>query len=318
VVDAQVNHPQDILFGVASQTLFFDAPEGRPSAATVAVYEDSQGSTGTAEAATTGDVSVDSYSTTFSAASGDGEVDPTELNLTTVTGMNRGQVYLVISITTGHREMVEISHIDTVNVKAYAKTPLLNAYATNDTVQSVRMSVTVDTTWASDVSNLSDPLCPSQRHRVEWSYTADSTPRRAAGWFDLIRLSTVHSVTPPDVDGRFPGWLDRLPTDDRIGQGERLIRQAFREVGFDLLEHGLADYAQRNGPVINELVIYKSRVLSAEANFDHAGTSEAQLARAEKAYERRLNLLRPAPKTNQQVTADGAGGRVSPTPLMAR
>jgi hypothetical protein len=307
-VGAEVNEPQDILFGVTAQSFVFDVRDGRPTAvASLAVREDEWDDTQTALTATTGSPSVESVTTTTTVAAGKSQTDRTKITLTSAASFKKNRTYSLVGLT-GEFEMVELAKVDTTNNIVYTRTPMLNDFAVGSTLASSRLTCSVDSTWVAAVNYLSDPLSASPRFRLRWQYTAVTGETAVGiGWADLVRSQDLHSVAPGDIDARFPGWLDRLPIDERVGQGARLIRAAWREVGVDLVELGKKSSAQRNSLVLNELVLYKARVLSAEAAFDHGGTAQAQLERATAEYERRLRLL-SEPKTNQQLSPDGAGG----------
>lgn len=298
---------QDILFNVTGQTLCFDAPEGRPSSVTsVQVFEASDADTATAESAV-GSPSVESFNTTFSAASGAGETDPTKLHLTTVTALVRGRQYLATNAY-GDREWVEVARIDSTNVKAYARTNLLTDYASTDTFQSTRMTATVDSTWVADRNNLSPPLNPRPRYRVVWTYVVSSVTYRHAAWFDLVRYPFSHTVTAQDVDRLSRGWLYRLAGEDRLSAGEAVIAEAVQQVKVDLWERELADYAFRNQPALNELIRRKAVALVSEQAYQHGGVALPVMEHDRELYWQRFEALIGQPKIDQQVSADGASG----------
>jgi len=78
---------QDIVYGVTGQTVYFDAPEGRPSSVTsVEVFLWDVSDDDTAEAAV-GSGSVETNpNTTIDAASGYGQTDARVLNVAATTG----------------------------------------------------------------------------------------------------------------------------------------------------------------------------------------------------------------------------------------
>lgn len=300
-----MNDPQEILFDTAGQYLVYDAPQGRPSSVgTPQVFADYNGDTGAAEDATTGVAAIESVSLTFNVASGASQADPKLLNLAAVTGLVRDRTFLATAAY-GEREWVEIARIDSSGTNAYGRSLLVHDYVNGDSLVSTRMSIALSAVWLALTAKLSDPMCVSPRWRVRWPYVVDSVSYVGVGWFDVLRAAHVTSVTPADVEGQFPGWLDRLPIDDRVGQGVRLMRRADREVLVDLVEAGKTAWAQRGSPLWNELVLYKARILSAEAQFDNGAANERQLARAEERYEQRFNLIRN-PNANQQVSESGA------------
>jgi len=312
-----VTDAQDILFAVTGQTLYFDAPEGRPSSvSSVQVWEDTEADTNTARSAL-GSPSIESVSLTFNAASGLSQSDDTKLNLSSVTGLVRGRQFLATAAT-GEREWIEIARIDTPNTNAYSRTPMQADYASADTLVSTRLTATVDSTWVADTNNLSHPLSPRPRWRAVWTYVVSSVTYRGVTFFDLVRYPFQHTVTPADVDRLSRGWLSRLHTDDRVGQGEQVIAEAVAQVKLDLWERDLADHAFRNQPVLNELIRLKAVALVAEQAFDHGGVGQTARDSARDRYWDRYEALIGQPRVNQQVTESGAAAVTERAPIWRR
>jgi hypothetical protein len=244
----------DILFGVTGQSLYFDCPEGRPSSVTSsAVYESSTGDDGAAESATTGSPAVETTpSTTFDAASGDGEDDPQKCNLTATTGCVIGRRYQATNAL-GERESVEVTGISS-GAYVVAREPLHNAYAAADTFVTTRITHALDATWIADTSNLSHAVDPNPRYRWRLVYVVASVTYVHDVYFDLLRYAARHDVTGLDVDRRFAGWLRSVGSFDRDDQGADVINEAFQHVKFDLYNLSLPDQSVRNREVVNELV----------------------------------------------------------------
>jgi hypothetical protein len=322
MVGSAMTEVQDILFGIAGQTVYFDAPEGRPSSVTsVEVFADENADTSPGESAITGVGSVESISTTFANPSGPAQDDPYKLHLTSVTGLVRStpanRRWYWATATDGAREQVEVARIESAGNHGYARNQLTQEYVAGNTFASPRITATVATAWASDVGKLSDPLSPNPKYRVRWVYVVGGVTYVGVSWFDLVRYSSLSTVTPMDVERRFAGWLHRLPTDERLEQGQRIIREAQREVGMRLLELGKGLTPQRNSPALNELVLYMARLIAHEQQYDGGADNAAQVERAEREFDRRFGLFRE-PKVMQQVTSDGAGAPSPQAPLMRR
>ncbi len=251
----------DILYGVTGQSLYFDCPEGRPSSVTSStVYANTTGDNGTTESALTGSAAVEtSPDTTFDAASGDGQADPRKCNLTATTGTAIGRVYLATNATL-EREFVEVRAISSAD-HIIAREPLQNSYAATDTFVSTRITHSVDSTWVADSSNISGDIDPNAKYRWRLVYVVSSVTYVHDLYFDLLRYAGRHDVTPMDVDRKFPGWLDRLPTYYREDQGRALIDEAYKEIKYDLYNELKADQAIRNREVLNELVILRAGML---------------------------------------------------------
>lgn len=322
MVGAAVTEVQDILFGIAGQTLYFDAPEGRPSSVTsVEVFADENADTSPAETAITGVGAVEAIATTFTNPSGPNQDDPYKLHLTSVAGLIRStpanRRWYWATATDGAREQVEVARIESAGNHGYARNPLTQEYVSGNTFASPRITATVATAWCSDLNKISDPLNPNPRYRVRWVYVVSGVTCVGVSWFDVVRYSALSTVTPMDVERRFAGWLHRLPIDERLEQGQRIIREAQREVGVRLLELGKGLAPQRNSPALNELVLYMARLIAHEQQFDDGADNAAQVDRAAREFERRLGLLRE-PKVNQQTTSDGGGAPTFQVPIFRR
>ena len=57
-------------------------------------------------------------------------------------------------------------------------------------------------------------------------------------YFDLVRYPARHGVVPMDLERRFPGWLDGLPTDARKDQPVQGM-VILRDIKQDALDKGL-------------------------------------------------------------------------------
>lgn len=309
---------QEILYRVAGQTFYFDPPElYRPSGTpTVQVFLATTDDDGTAEAATTGACSVDSVNTTLSVAAAIGD---TTLTLTSATGVTRLRYYLLTD-TDGNVERPEVMGISGLVVSL--RRPLVCSYASGSTFQGTRISISVDSTWASSQNKLSDIIGNTWRtsqeaytewgagyagYRLRWAYTTNSIATIAATYADLVRYSAKNLVTPNDVDRRFPGWIDRLPTDYRDDEGHAAVAEAFQAVRMDAIGDGQAIRRIRNTEILRELVILRANQISLENEVMARGTNTAGAAQAQELYEQRFNQLMKEPKYQTDQTGMGAG-----------
>lgn len=301
----------DILFSTAGQLIWHDARQGRASGTpTVAVYEATTGATGTAESAV-GAASVETNpNTTTDAACGPGSVqtDMRKVPVTATTGFVHNRQYLITDATLGRSEWIECDGIASADY-IKSRTPLVHLYASGSAVVSTRIVATVDTTWASDVNNLSDPWAPNPRYRAAWTYVVGGVTYHEYTFFDLVRGPATHGVTGADVDGRFPGWLDRLPTDYRVGAGSALIVQAAKMVKVELAAIGRNDWAQQNGEAFNDLIVLQAEVRGQEASYQHGGNNLDQLARAEAKFAERFDKFMNAARAAEQTDSSGAGAQ---------
>jgi len=307
---------QDIKFNVTGQTVYFDPPEGRPSSVTdVQVWEDTQGEEAQEESAV-GAGSVGSVNTTFDAASGTSQDDPTKCNLTATTSIVVGRQYLATNAY-GEKEWVEVERIDSGNA-VYGRNALSVDFASADTFVETRISATVDATWVADKNNLSDPLCPRPRYRVAWTYVVSSVTYVATTYFDLVRKPFLTTVTPADVDRLARGWLARLSTDDQRWNGQTVIDEAVHQVKLDLWERGVTAYALRNSDILNELVRLRAVHLVSEQAFREGGVGQLALELDRRNYWDRVTNLVSSSQAQIQVTADGAGSTTPRAPLSRR
>lgn len=296
---------QDIIFDVTGQTLHWDCPEGRPSSITsVSVFAMETGDDQTAETATTGDPSIDSVNTTVASASGAGQSDARVLNLTSGTGVNQGQPYLVTAAA-GRKEWIE--PVAVAGNVATARHPLHNAYAAADTFEGVRISASLADAWVQDEANLSDGLDPTPGWRIRWEYVVDGITYVHDSYFDLVRYLGEDSLLPTDVEDMYPDFRDRLPTHHRVDEGRRMIKRAHEQVRFELLANDIDDASVRDVDALNEAVLLRFGILLARAQVQ-AGADPAELEAATKDYDDFMNkLIRVTMRLRQSADTTGAG-----------
>lgn len=301
---------KEIVYGATGQTVEFMAPDGRPSSATSAtlIPFDADDDSGTAQALAS--VTIGSVSTTVGTASGDGTSDPTLIVVASATGITVGRTYLLTS-TTGASEWVVVAAKSGASI--YARSPLRNAYAIASTFQDTTISAAFPDAEAGNSNKITSP---TRRigYRVRWVYVgADGTSKTAQTTVAIVRYQTRNPVLPVHVDNRFPGWLERLPTDYRADQGKSLIDSAFESVRVDILQEGQIDHAQRDPAALAELVIHKTMEIATEVALQVGGASAAALVAAREGYAERLNRLIRQPIVDVQVSEGGAaqvGARV--------
>lgn len=288
---------QELIFGVTGQSLYYDAPEGVPSSVGVEVFRATDNDTGnvlTASAA----AAVDPVSTTFTGAAGS-----RILTVASTSGITRKRRFLVTA-PSGDHEVVEVMNISGLSVGV--RQPLVNTYGASSTFQGCRITAAVDPTWVADQSNISDVLdlawLFTQRDpqplpvgaagfRARWTYTANGEKTLGVGFFDLVRYQAKNLVSPLDVDGRFAGWIDRLPIDYREDQGEGLIGEALRALKLDLMVDNQALRRIRDVQVISELLIYRANLIAAEAQAMNGSGDIGILTLAQKLYAQRYDQL---------------------------
>lgn len=301
---------QDILYGVASQSLVFDAPEGRPSSVTsVKIIPYDAGDDDDTEWSPTTAVET-GPSTTIDAASGYGQTDPRVLYVAATTNAAVDRTYLVTAAD-GAKEWFTVAEIDSGNY-LLAQHPLHNAYASADTVQSTRITATVDDTWAAAKENLRDDAGPNPHYRVRWVYVVGGATYARDSYFNLVRYAGTHGVLPQNLESLAPGWLDTLPTDHRGNQGRTLISDAYTAVKFDLHAVWTDDAMVANSELVDEVTRYKAIELGEFAKILAGGGDEARYRIAKDAYQSRLDsLLRITNKAPIRDTTGAATERVA-------
>jgi hypothetical protein len=315
---------QELLFNVTGQSFFYDPPEGRASGTpTVQVFAAMSDDAGPTVPATTGACSVDSVNTTFSANAGD-----TSATVASGTGITRGRRYLVTD-TDGDREWVEC--ISVLGTTVGFRVPLRNSYAAGSTFQGCRISISADSTFVATSTYITDVLDPTGRawltmsnaiawipgaagYRLRWAYTVNSTNCIGVSFADLVRYQAKNLVTPLDVDTRFPGWIDRLPTDFREDQGQALIDEAYRALKLDALGDDQVLRRIRNTEVIRDLILYRANLLAVEASLFNANAVDPSILNvARELYQQRYDQLIRQPKV--PVDQMGSGAAMDPVRL---
>lgn len=295
--------PQDILFDVTGQSLYFDCPEGRPTSVTsVSIFPWDASDDHDSEWSATGAVETNP-NTTIDAASGYGQSDARILNVEATTGFAVDRSYLVTSAD-GAKEWFDVAEIDSGN-SVTARHPLHNAYASADTVQSTRITATVDVDWVADEANLRDDAGPNPHYRVRWVYVVGGVTYVADTYFNLVRYAGRHGVLPQNVESLAAGWLDSLPTDHRANQGRTLIDDAHRAVKFDLHAVWTDDAMVAHTEIVDELTRYKMLELGEFAKILAGGGDSTQYQVARDAYQRRFDSLSRI--TNKTPTRDSTG-----------
>jgi len=300
---------QEIVYNLTGQSLTYDPPElFQPSGTpTVTVYQGESDDDAVTVSATTGSCSVDSVSTTFAADAGDQSI-----TVASGTGIIRLRRYLITS-TTGAAEHVEVVGISGTTVTL--RQPIINDYAASSTFKGTRISISVDSTWVANRSNLSDSMADipaqiparpsaSSGYRLRWAYTVNSVATIGVSYADLVRYQAKNLVSPLDVDRIFPGWIDRLPPDYRADQGAAFIDEAFQAMRMDCLTDAQLVRKIRDTQVLAELTKYRANLLAVQNNVLFNGVDIGALTVARDLYDQRYNALIREPK----VAVDQGGG----------
>lgn len=321
---------QEVIFNLTGQSFFYDPPEGRPAASpvpTVSVYLATNDDDGVAESATTGSVSIDSVDTGLNASAAAGD---TTLSVGSAGSIARGRRYLLTN-TDGGRELIEVASLTGTTVGL--RRPLMNAFASGATFQGTRLSIAVSSTWIIDRSKITDVIGSNWRtdveddpalfaghagYRLRWSYTAGGVATIGISFADVVRYAAKNLVTPLDVDGRFAGWIDRLPPDYQRDQGASLVETAFDEVRLDLLGDAQTARKIRDTFILGELTIFKANLMAAEHSILAGRADTAALKVAQDLYMQRYNQLAREPKFAVDNAGSGASAQPARLPAWRR
>jgi hypothetical protein len=241
-----------IVYGVSGQTLEIRALEGRASSATFDVLPDFAGDDDEPEFSGTG--TVDSVSTTVSAASGQSQTDPQKVSLTSTSSIVTGRKYLLAE--NSLREWVEPVSIHSGYIRV--RHPLKNDYTTSATFVGTTITASVDATWAAAEENISDHLDPNPDYRVRWEYVVSGATCVAYSFFDLVRATVAHRIDIDDINARAPGLHDSIPIEYREEQGRPLVDAAWRAVQAKLASLSIDTDALRDNQILDELTILKA------------------------------------------------------------
>lgn len=298
------NKTQDVLYNVISttQSIFWDAPEGRPSAVdSITLYPMSTGDDGSAETALNAAAIETNPNTTFDANSGKGETDETLCAIAATTGVAAGRQYLATNAL-GETDWIEVQGF-TSGASVNAKSPLKNAYANADTFETTRITATFLNAWIQDKSNISDGLDPNPGYRARVEYTAGGVVRVHHFGVDLVRYSGGTSVTPATMNSFRPKWSYILPTYHQEDDGTRIIESAYDDLRWDLFRAGIPDEMIRNQDSID-----RGTMLRAWKNLTMETENEEAQADAADEYQAFLDgIFRITAKAARATDSSGAG-----------
>ena len=133
-----------------------------------------------------------------------------------------------------------------------------------------------------------------------------------------MRYQTKNLITPLDVDGRFAGWIDRLPPDYQRDQGASLVEDAFNAVRMDLLGDAQTLRKIRTTDIIGELTVYKANLLAAQHNVLAGRADKAAVEVADGLYTQRYNQLAREPKFPVDAGGGGAAAQAQRLPPWRR
>ena len=254
-----------LVYGQTGQTLAVRITQGRPTSATFAVYRSYYDET-SATAEFSGTATVDSVTTTLSAAAGPSQADPRLLTLTT-TGIAEGSRYQLAQESVS--EWVDIVQVGTSTVRT--RLPIQHDYAIGATFKGAYLTAAVDATWIAALANLSELVDTTPDYRVKWTVVVNGATIVYYSFFDVVRSVAGHQVEIADVNARAFGLADSMPVEYREEDGRPIIDAAWSAVRAHLIAAGISPDAWRDNEAIDELVILRSLRVLAEGGWHPPG-----------------------------------------------
>jgi hypothetical protein len=282
-----VGFKDKVLFDGGSQSLVFEAPQGRPDAdGTVTLYDtrfdrtDSERNPigGTPMAATR--KAIDGVLT---GASGASLANPARVTCTPPSAMAVGDM-VILRNAAGQSERKQV----TAKAGAYfdVDSALVFDYATSDTFKSAVMtSSAVDLDWIADETNLGEDFI------AEWTYDVDGVSYVARTRFDLVREAPAAQVHDSTLFERFPD-LRRFTFQAHPDTYAPLSRAAQRDTEGELILGGYDPDKVRNTGLWNWMVEVRTHLLIAENGLKPGGRDVEQYVEARRAeWERVVNAI---------------------------
>lgn len=272
--------------------------EGRAvvvASATYAILDMRYGADDGAHTLASGAATIDSVSTTLSAAAGRGQPDPRALSVASATGIVAGRRYL---LTIGGRsELVKVEAVSGTTLRLAATLP--QYFAAGATLSGVELVAPL----SADVTGEDDYL-GEHVLAVQW------TPDGLQPWIESIYLERVGPaplLSPEAV-------LELDPTlASYAGEGNTVaaaLRQAMDDWSVDMLAAGIEDSQILAGPIGRSAVLYRAAYHVIKHSSDTSAVSRAE-AYAARYQELRAALLNGAEKKKvAQVNEDGAKQRI--------
>ena len=234
-----------------------------PSAATAELvdlrYSDTTANYTVAAAAP---ATIDSVSTTTTAACGRSSASPSLLALASVAGVSAGRSYL-LSNASGQSEIVVATSVDAAAKTVRVQTEPQHKYPIGSTLRGLEVSFTV----AAEVSNTDDNFDATLA--VIWTFTGVS-PSRVSERIELVRPA--------------PSWAtvaELVQLDPHLAQRggpgldlDVFLTVAHRDLADDLRMAGLDPYRHNPGPLGRSAVVYRAAYHALKASTDDAARDE--------------------------------------------
>ncbi len=227
---------QQLIKDVAG-TVFWDCPEGRPSAATVTIVDKAGAALPTPVSGAT--ATIDAVNTTVATWSAS---TPRQATLTAITGVVVGRAYLVTTAI-GEKCLMRVKGlvVSTKTVYFYHDPPA--DLTAGDTFVGTRISIAVV---------IANTATAAMNFRCSWSYTVSSVAYKHDSLFDVWRVLPVNVATEAGLRRHAPDLTDRWHI-SALSEGSTWadrLEQAFESVLWDIEQDG----AVLKCPLANALI----------------------------------------------------------------
>lgn len=211
-------------------TVYYDIPQGRPSAYTVTIKD--RDNANLPNAAVSGaTATLDAVNTTVTAWSAD---TPAQVTLTAITNIARNRTYLLTNAI-GETAMLKVKGIDSSGKIVYFYEDCPITLAASDAFQGTRISYVVTALNAAE-SKLN--------YRCQWMYTVSSVAYQVQQSFDIVKVIPYNPATSDGLRQYAPALAKQFELSATRNSGDWTERLAtsFEKVLFDMEQRG--DYAK--------------------------------------------------------------------------
>lgn len=211
--------PQKVVYGEGAQSLYFvpidyrNAKPARVATCSYTIVDTTEGTTSSSrEVVASTAATLDTVSTTTSAAAGRSEANASQAPLNDATGFVEGRTYLISSLNDdGLREAFTAKSVNSTSNVVTATRPLGEAYATGALVRGVEFSATFPALVADD-EDLA--LQDGRQYEIRWSYTIDGRDHVIAQPIDIQRTRVIPWASPEDLFRRARDIQSRVKPQD--------------------------------------------------------------------------------------------------------
>jgi hypothetical protein len=275
-----------IRLGGLGQVLTFESRQGRPSAASVTLYDSRHPRSDPARnpILPNSPATLTAVDTTMTAPSGASQDNPRRVFCTPPMALGPGDFVLLTnaSMQTERSRIVAIAPGASFDVDH----DLAFDYAAGATVRSAVM-----TSPAIPTSFVSDPVNLGEDYEAVWSYTVGGTAFVETTRWDLVREALEDGIPDSYLFDRFPD-LSRFQFRSQPGSFQPQVRAAQRDVDALLRACNLKPHRLRGNELVRHLVELRALVIIADNAIKPAGSeAEAYFTRRLDEWERQENLL---------------------------